>query len=165
MKQAAFAAALLCGSSILSGACYGTPDSSLTSSGKGKPEVAASIPATAEQGATVVAEVNVSNPGPGDMESVVLAFSRIGDPDLPDPIVDAGQGGQSEAVASVSPEPVAVSQDGVIYRFAGLAEGDSMQIRFELVLPRSNGEVGNAVLVYDGADPERAKGTRLATTL
>ena len=157
--------AVIVGGLLLCGACYGGPDPGLTSTGKGKPEVTATLPATGEPGATVVARIRVSNPGPGDMESVVLAFSRIGDPDLPEPIVDVGSGGQSEGVGSVDPEPVAVSQDGVIYRFAALAEGDSMQIKFEFVLPKSDGEVGNAVLVYDGADPERAKGTRLSIVL
>jgi hypothetical protein len=99
------------------------------------------------------------------MESVVVAFSRIGDPELPEPIVDAGAGGQAEAVADVSPDPVAVSPDGVIYRFEGLPEGDSTQIVFELVLPKGSGEVGNAVLVSDGAVPQRAEGFRLSITL
>ena len=123
------------------------------------------MPDQASPGDTVEAVVTVSNPGPADMDEVVLAFSRIGDPSLPVPIVEVGTGGQSEGVAGVTPEPIAISPDGVIYRFDGLAEGESMDITFELVMPRAEGEVGNAVTVYDGAEPERARGTRLSTTL
>jgi hypothetical protein len=99
------------------------------------------------------------------MDSVVISFSRVGDPSLPEPIVESGTGGQTEAVTSVSPEPVAVSPDAVNYRFGPLAEGDSMTIRFELLLPDARGEVGNAVQVWDGSEPERAGGDRLSTTL
>jgi hypothetical protein len=123
------------------------------------------FPAELEPGATETATFVVNNPGPGDMESVLVVFSRIGDPSLPEPIVDSGTGGQTEAVTSVSPEPVAISPDAVRYRFGSLPEGESMTIRFELLLPDGNGEVGNAVQVYDGAEPERAGGVRLATTL
>lgn len=145
--------------------CYSGPDPNLTESGKGLPEVTASMPEKASPGDTVEAVVTVTNPGPAAIDEVVVAFSRIGDPDLPVPIVEVGAGGQSEGVAGVTPKPIAISPDGVIYRFEGLAEGDSMDITFELVMPRAEGEIGNAVTVYDGAEPERARGTRLATTL
>jgi hypothetical protein len=145
--------------------CYWGPDPNLTKTGKGKPTITVEFPATLEPGATETATLVVTNPGPGDMESVVVAFSRVGDPSLPEPIVEAGTGGQTKAVTSVSPEPVAVSPDAVNYRFGPLEEGDSMTIRFELLLPNSTGEVGNAVQVYDGAEPERAGGVRLSTTL
>lgn len=150
---------------LLAGACVGEPDPNLTESGKGKPEVTALMPNEAEPGSTVTAAVRIANPGPGDMESVVVAFSRIGDSELPEPIVDVGTGGQTDGVKSVNPEPVAVSPDGVSYRFGPLPEGQALEIRFELVLPDVKGEVGNAILVYDGAEPERAKGTRVSTFL
>jgi hypothetical protein len=145
--------------------CYYGPDPNLTKTGKGKPTVTVDFPAELEPGVTETAAFVVTNPGPGDMESVVLAFSRVGDPSLPEPIVDSGTGGQTEAVTSVSPEPVAVSPDAVNYRFGPLPEGESMTIRFDLVLPDATGDVGNAVQVYDGAEPERAGGVRLETTL
>jgi hypothetical protein len=157
---ARLALCLLCAAAVLAGAsCYEPPPVT-------KPEVTASFPSTAEPGSTVTVTLTVSNPGP-EMESVVVAFSRIGDPELPDPIVDTGTGGRAEAVASVAPDPVAVSPDGVIYRFEGLAEGESMDITFELILPSSkaSGEVGNAVLVSDGSVPQRAKGIRLSIAL
>jgi hypothetical protein len=147
------------------GACYWGPDPSLTKTGKGKPTLTVDFPADSEPGATETATFVVTNPGPGDMDSVVISFSRVGDPSLPEPIVESGTGGQTKAVTSVSPEPVAVSPDAVNYRFGPLEEGDSMTIRFELLLPNSPGDVGNAVQVYDGAEPERAGGVRMSTTL
>jgi hypothetical protein len=146
-------------------ACYWGPDPSLTETGKGKPTITAEFPATSEPGTTQTATFVVTNPGPGDMKSVVLTFGRVGDPSLPEPIVESGTGGQTEAVTSVSPEPVAVSPDAVNYRFGPLPEGESMTIRFELLLPDGTGEVGNAVQAYDGYEPARAGGVRLATTL
>ena len=148
---------LALGACLVLTACYEPPPVT-------KPEVTASFPTTAEAGDTVTVTLRVSNPGE-KMESVVVAFSLIGDPELPEPIVDAGTGGRSEAVAEVDPDPVAVSPDGVIYRFEGLAEGDSMEITFELILPGGSGEVGNAVLVSDGAVPQRARGVRLSIQL
>ncbi|HWL64654.1 MAG TPA: hypothetical protein VNP73_01665 [Actinomycetota bacterium] len=151
---------------LVAAACVGEPDPNLTESGKGKPQVTALMPNEAEPGSTVTAAVRIANPGPGDMESVVVAFSRIGNAGLPAPIVDVGTGGRTDGVKSVRPEPVAVSQDAVVYRFGGLPEGEALEIRFELVLPENEeGEVGNAILVYDGAEPDRAKGTRLSTFL
>ena len=52
-----------------------------------------------------------------------------------------------------------------IGRFGGLAEGESMQITFELVMPDVRGKVGNAVTVYDGSEPSRARGTRIEVSL
>ena len=150
---------------ISTSGCYWGPDPNLTKTGKGKPTITVEFPATLEAGATETATFVVTNPGPGDMQSVLLAFSRVGDPSLPEPIIEAGSGGQTEAVTSVSPEPVAVHPDGVTYRFGALPEGESMTIRFELLLPNETGEVGNAVQVYDGHEPARAGGVRLATTL
>jgi hypothetical protein len=147
------------------GACYYGPDPNLTKTGKGKPTITVDFPGVSEPGSMETATFVVTNPGPGDMESVFIAFGRVGDPSLPEPIVESGTGGQTKAVTSVSPEPVAVAPDGVRYRFGPLAEGDSMTIRFELVLPDGTGDVGNAVQVYDGAEPARAGGVRLSTTL
>ena len=150
---------------VVLGGCYRGPDPDLTQTGKGRPQVTATAPDSADRGDTADVVIKVSNPGPGDMESIVVAFSRIGDPDLPTPIVDVGSGGKSEGVAGVDPEPVVISQDGVIYRFAGLPEGDSTSITFELVMPGVTGEVGNAVTVYDGSEPERAAGTRISLSV
>ena len=150
---------------LVSTGCYQGADPDITDTGKGRPDVTATAPETAEPGATVEAVLTVSNPGPGDMTSIVVAFSRIGDPSLPTPIVEVGRGGSSEGIAGVTPEPDVISEDGVRFRFGGLAEGESLDITFELVMPKLTGDVGNAITVYDGNEPERARGVRLAISL
>ena len=106
--------------------------------------------------------LTVSNPGPGDFSSTVVAFSRVGDPSLPGPIVEPGRRA-SRAVRAVEPKPVAVSPDGVVYTFEGIAEGESRTFVFTVRLPEKTGSFGNAVQVYDGGEPDRARGVRLQT--
>ena len=143
-------------------ACFG-PDPGVTESGKGKPEPTIEFPATATPGSVQEAELIVTNPGPGDMQSVVVAFSRLGDPKLPLPIVDVAPPNGEGPVVDVTPKPNAVSPDGVIYTFSGLDEGDALTITFRLRIPVERGPAGNAILVYEGQDPERARGVRLET--
>lgn len=144
--------------------CYGGPDPNLTEDGLSKPEPTLEFPAETTAGSTVTAELTVLNPGPGDMESLVVAFSRLGDPKLPAPIVDVSPRKDNDGVVrDVVPEPNAVSPDGVIYTFDGLDEGRELVIRFTLRIPSVTGPAGNAILVYEGSDPERAKGVRLET--
>ena len=145
---------------LLLAACVG-PDPNVTEGGKGKPELELAFPRSAAPGSIQVAELTITNPGPGDMESVVVAFSRLGDPSLPAPVVDVAGRGREGAVEDVSPEPNAISQDGIIYTFDAIAEGDSTTITFRLRMPVTPGPAGNAVLVYEGRDPERARGVRL----
>lgn len=158
MRRTAALAAL----ALLLAACYG-PDASLTEQGEGKPELSIEFPSSAAPGATETAELTVTNPGPGDMDSLVVAFSRLGDPDLPVPVVEVAPPNGKGSVVEVSPKPRAISPDGIIYTFDGLDEGDSVTISFELRLPSDTGVAGNAILVYDGRDPERARGVRLET--
>ncbi len=146
------------------GACY-RPNPNVTETGKGKPQMTIEFPAESTSGSRETAAISVTNPGPGDMPSVVVAFSRIGDPSLPEPIVDSAIGGTNPAIVSIDPDPDVIAPDAVTYRFAGLPEGESMTISFTFQLPKGRGEVGNAVQVYDGAEPERATGGRLSTTL
>ncbi len=148
---------------VLGGACVsGAP---LTGSGAGIPVVSADFPPHSKAATTQTAVLQVSNPGPADMDSLVVAFARAGDPELPAPIVDASAGGDNPSVSGVRPEPVGVSSDGVVYRFQGLEEGASTSITFELVVPADPGPAANAVQVYDGSDIERAAGVRLETTV
>lgn len=141
--------------------CFGN-DPNLTEEGLSKPELALEFPATTTAGSTATAELTITNPGPGDMESLVVAFSRLGDPKLPPPIVDVTPRKQG-AVRDVVPAPTAVSPDGVIYTFDGLDEGDQMVVTFSLRIPPVTGAAGNAILVYEGSDPDRAKGVPLET--
>lgn len=143
-------------------ACFGA-DPNLTESGLSKPELTLEFPAESTAGSTVTAKLTIVNPGPGDMESLVIAFSRLGDPKLPPPIVDVTPRDGEGAVRDVVPSPNAVSPDGVIYTFDGLNEGDELVVSFTVKIPPLDGPAGNAILVYEGNDPERARGVRLIT--
>ena len=148
---------------VLLGGCFEN-DANLTEGGEGKPELALSFPETTTSGSIEVAELTILNPGPGEMESLVVAFSRLGDPQLPPPIVDASpQRGRDGVVQDVSPAPRAVSPDGIIYTFDGIGEGEQLVVEFSLRIPVIDGPAGNAILVYEGQDPERARGVRLET--
>lgn len=145
---------------LVTPACFG-PDPDLTSAGKGKPEVEVTFPETVEIGDVVTATVTVSNPGPEAMKEVVVVFSRLGNPRLPYPIVELVPGRGSVGVEGVDPEPPTPSADGITFRYPGLDEGESTTIEFRLKIPDHEGAVGNAVQVYDSADPERARGVPL----
>lgn len=147
---------------LIFGACYG-PDASLTESGKSKPELELQFPSATAPGSTEVAELTITNPGPQAMDSLVVAFSRLGDPDLPIPVVDVAPPNGEGSVREVSPKPKAISPEGIIYTFDGLGDDGSITISFTLVMPTETGPAGNAILVYDGRDPERARGVRLET--
>ena len=129
----------------------------------GRPVLSLTFPDTTTAGSVETAVLTVENPGPGDMGSLVVAFSRLGTPDLPVPVVDVAARDEQGAVRDVEPQPTAVSPDGVIYTFDGLDVGDTVTIELELTMPRVDGLAGNAILVYDGGQPERARGVRLET--
>ncbi|MEA2485890.1 MAG: hypothetical protein QOD46_1001 [Actinomycetota bacterium] len=152
---------------VLLAACTGT--SGQTASGLGLPQVSVRFPANSAPGATHVAKLQVTNPGPGDMSSVVVAFSRTGPSPgataLPPPIVDVGFNSSNAAISAIHPRPVAVSSDGVVYRFGGLAVGKSITISFTLKVPRTPGVLANAMVVYDGGHTDRARGVRLQTVV
>lgn len=143
------------------GACY--PDLPQTDEGKSKPELSLEFPTATTSGSVETAELTVTNPGPDPMGSIVVAFSRLGDPELPGPVVDAAPPNGDGPVKDVTPKPNGVSPEGIIFTFDGLDEGASMTISFDLVIPAETGLAGNAILVYDGQDPVRARGVRLET--
>lgn len=154
---------LAAAAALLLGACFEN-DANLTDAGEGKPELSVTFPETTTSGSMATAQLTILNPGPGAMDSVVVAFSRLGDPQLPPPIVDASpQRGKDGAVQDVSPAPKAVSPDGIVYTFEGLGEGEQLVVEFTLRVPAVQGPAGNAILVYEGQDPERARGVRLET--
>jgi hypothetical protein len=85
---------------------------------------------------------------------------------MPLPLVGiAMEGEESPSVLEVEPEPEGIGQGGVVYRFDGLAEGDSVVIRFTLKAPVVPGTAASSVQVYDGADVSRARGVRLQTSV
>ena len=140
--------------------CYG-PDPNVTDDGKGLPVLTLDFPGEVKPESVHEAVLTIDNPGPEDMGSIVVAFSRLGDPELPLPLVEVSAPNEQGPVRNVDPEPQAVGQGGVVFTFEGIAEGDSMTITFEIRVPPDEGKIGNAVQVYDGADPDRARGVRL----
>jgi hypothetical protein len=153
---------------VVLGACFG-PGSGETESGLGLPQVSVDFPASSPAGSKQAATLHVTNPGPGRMSSVVVAFSRTGPSPgataLPSPIVDVGFAQSNAAISAIHPEPAAVSPDGVVYRFGPLGVAKSMAIHFTLEIPQTAGVVANAVVVYDGEHPDRARGVRLETVV
>lgn len=152
----------VCVLTVLSlGACY--PDLPASDEEKGKPELSLQFPSSTTPGSVETAELTITNPGPEPMSSIVVAFSRLGDPSLPAPIVDVAPPKGEGPVKDITPEPNGVSSEGIIFTFDGLDEEESMTISFELMVPAEDGAAGNAILVYDGQDTERARGVRLET--
>lgn len=154
---------------IFAPGCFQGGDEDLTSEGKGKPTVTIDFPSSVEPGSTQTASLEVTNPGPGDMPSVVVAFAFVGpvatEGELPPAIVTVGTKGENPSIKGVDPPPGGVSPDGVVYVFEGLEAGAAMRITFEIVVPEEPGSAANSVTVYDGADPSRAAGARLQTTV
>lgn len=136
-------------------------------SSPGDPIITVDFPATAEGGSTQTATFTISNPGPQDLDSIVLAFARVGPSqggrELPFPIVDPGRDKENPNIVAIEPEPEAISPDAVLFRFGGLAEGEEMIVTFDLLIPEVTGEAANSVTAYAGEDPSRAQGVRLST--
>jgi hypothetical protein len=147
-------------------ACYGN-DSNLTGSGKGRPTLTVRFPATVAAGATEDLVLEISNPGPGAMVSVFVAFTHVGVPGsgLGNPLIPFGTGGHNPAIESIDPEPESISEDGSVYRFRGLDAGSSTTITFEVTAPTERGPAANSVQVYDGSELDRGTGKRVSTTV
>ena len=148
-------------------ACY-RDVSNLSATGEGLPQVAVHFPETSAPGSVHTAALEVANPGPGDIDRLAVSFALVGAPaaeGLPSTLVGAAGGGRRDTVLGVSPRPMSVSPDGAVYRFGGLAEGESVTIEFELRVPRIPGVAANSVIVSDDSDPSRARGARLETTV
>lgn len=84
--------------------CAG-PDPNLTDTGAGKPKLTVDFPQSAAPGDVVTASVEVTNPGPRDMDSIVVSFVRVGDPSLPEPIVEPRKGRVQSGIEDIRPEP------------------------------------------------------------
>lgn len=166
MTRAAFVA--LCAGALMLAGCYGQ-DPNLTEAGLGRPEIGVEFPASAAPASVHSAVFTITNPGPGEMASVVLAFARIGPASpgkaLPNPIVEPGARGETDSVVAIDPEPEGISLEAVVYRFGGLAEGDTLTVTFDLRVPDTAGAAANSVTAYAGEDPERARGVRLQTVV
>jgi hypothetical protein len=159
---------VLCLGALVAVSCLG-PDPNVTPEGAGLPELEIGFPDSSASGSVQPAVLTITNPGPRPMSTVVVAFARVGPAaggrELPDPIVDGGAQRRNPAIVSIDPEPRAVSLAAVEFTFDGLAEGESAEITFELRVPSEPGEAANSVTVYEGSDPSRVRGARLATTV
>lgn len=147
--------------------CFGDARET-TESGKGFPRLSIEVPETVSIGDEMTAKLTVENPGPGDMDGVVVAFAPIGpaqgENELPTQLVGfSSEDGDNPSVISVDPEPQGIGQGGVVYRFGPLPEGESTVIAFTLKAPVVPGTAANSVQVYDSADVARARGLRLQT--
>lgn len=153
---------------VVFGACFAGGNPDVTPSGEGLPRLELTFPETVKSGAAEVAVLEVTNPGPGDMDSMLVAFSRVGAAgvrELPNPVVEAGVGGRNPAVVAIDPKPNSVSNDAVVFAFEGLDGGESTTIEFTLRMPEERGPAANAIIVYDGQDIARARGVRLETVV
>ncbi|HEV2756707.1 MAG TPA: hypothetical protein VG318_13135 [Actinomycetota bacterium] len=164
MKRTRLAAAVAL--SLVLPACFG-PDPNLTDDGKGKPLITADFPGEVDAGSVATATLTVENPGPGDIGSVAIAFAGVGAPaasgPLPVELVPITTSPDNPAIRSVEPEPRKVSDDGVVYFFGVLPEGEALEVAFEIVAPDEPGPAASSVSVYDGTDTDRIRGLRLAT--
>lgn len=141
-------------------ACTG-PDPNLTATGAGKPELSVDFPESAGSGDVVTASIQITNTGPQDMDSIVVSFVRVGDPSLPEPIVEPRKGRLQSGIEDIRPEPRGQSPADATYAFEGIPEGESVTLEFDLRMPQGPGTFGNSVQVYDGSEVDRAAGVRL----
>jgi hypothetical protein len=147
-------------------ACFG-PDANLTDDGKGKPVIVVEFPEQVDAGSVNTATLTVENPGPGDIGTVTVAFAGVGVPaasgPLPVDLVPITTSAENPAIRSIEPEPSRVSNDGVVYYFGPLPEGETLEIAFDIAAPEQRGPAASSVSVYDGNDTDRIRGLRLAT--
>lgn len=150
---------------LLGAVCAGDP------TGPGQPQLELSFPAKAASSTVETATLVVTNPGPENIETLVVSFSLVGSAGgtVSEPLVASGARKRSPSIADVRPEPGGVSLDGVVFRFAGpssspvLAAGEEIGLEFDIRVPRRPGLSASSVQVYAGEDSERGQGVRLET--
>lgn len=139
----------------------------LTESGKGYPIPSIEFPETSAPGSVQKAVLTVKNPGPGDINALlvtfVLAAPASPGENFPVPLLNGGPNGKDPNVLSITPKPIAVDRTGINYRFGALPEGGETTITFEIRVPDKIGPAGNSVTVSDGEEIQRARGVRLET--
>lgn len=158
---------------VLLGAVCAGPDTTTTDSGQALPSVQVRFPNQASPAAVETATIEVANPGPGDIESLFVAFSLVGvggSDGVAEPLVETGALARSSSVVAVRPKPDATSPDGVTYKFSDrdgsgpvLEAGRSFEVQFDVRVPAEPGRAASSVQVYAGEDPERSQGALLET--
>lgn len=159
---------------VLLSACAGG-DSNVTETGKGRPQVSVEFPERTEPGEVYDAVLTISNPGPGDMNTIAIAFATIaptpGAQEMPLPLIGPGRNETNPSIVAIQPEPSGVSTDAVVFTFREidgaprLPEGESIEITFSIRVPVTAGVAGASVQVYDGQEIDRASGVRLQTSV
>jgi hypothetical protein len=158
---------------LLLGAVCAGPDTTTTDRGQALPQVQVRFPDQAAPAAVETATIEVANPGPGDIESLFVAFSLVGvggSDGVAEPLVEIGARARSPSVVAVRPKPDATSSDGVTYKFSDpegsgpvLEAGRSFEVQFDVRVPAEPGRAASSVQVYAGEDPERSRGALLET--
>jgi hypothetical protein len=158
---------------LLLGAVCAGPVTTTTDSGQPLPRVQVRFPDQTAPAAVETATIEVANPGPGDIESLFVAFSLVGvggSDGVAEPLVDIGARARSPSVVAVRPKPDATSSDGVTYKFSDpdgsepvLEAGRSFEVQFDVRVPAEPGRAASSVQVYAGEDPERSQGALLET--
>lgn len=145
------------------------PSCFLFREGDDDPVLGVETPGTASPGEVVTAELTVENPGPEDMNRVVVSFATVGvaaaSGSIPNELVPITTTSDNPVVESVEPAPTSVSDDGVVYVFGGLAANESATFTFEIRVPDAGGPAANSVSVYAGEDTERISGLLLQTVV
>jgi hypothetical protein len=139
--------------------------------GSGQPQLELSFPARAASSSVETATLAVTNPGPEDIQTLVVSFSLVGSSGgtVSQPLVASGARKRSPSIEDIRPRPRGVSLDGVVFRFAGqgsspvLAAGEEISLEFDIRVPRHPGLSASSVQVFAGENPERARGVRLET--
>lgn len=150
---------------MLGAVCAGEP------AGPGQPQLEVSFPAQTQSSDVETAILEVTNPGPEEIDSLLVSFSLVGSAGgtVSQALVASGARKKSPSIEDVRPEPGGVSLDGVVFRFAGegsapvLDAGEKISLEFDIRVPRSPGLSASSVQVYAGENPERAQGVRLET--
>jgi hypothetical protein len=158
---------------LLLGAVCAGPDAATTERGKALPRVEVRFPDQTSPAGVETATIEVANPGPGDIDSLFVAFSLVGvggSDGVAEPLVDTGARARSPSVVAVRPRPDATSPDGVTYKFSApggsgpvLEAGGSFEVEFDVRVPTEPGRAASSVQVYAGEDPERSQGALLQT--
>jgi hypothetical protein len=152
-------------------ACLG-PDPNLTDDGLGKPFLTVDFPSDAAAGSTEELQIEIDNPGPGDMSSFTVAFANVAiggaqgsvEPLLrpaPPPEQLGDDQEISPSIASMEPEPLTVGEGGLVFRFGPLPEEESASVMFEVAVPQESGTYANSVQVFDSQVLDRIDAVKL----
>ena len=131
------------------------------------PILVVDFPETVEAGSVQQAVFEIENPGAEDIDRLWISFSLVGvagGASLPEPLVGPVARGAEPSVVDVDPEPQTAAQ-GVRFGFGPLDAGETTTIEFDIRVPETPGPAANAVLIYDGTEPQRARGVALETTV